>query len=103
MPTPDSDETAFRLVPERLAVQLADREVVLTATQFRILGVLVAEPARVFSRDELVKQAFTGPVSERTVDVHIKELRRKLEPDDWRVKTLRGQGYRYLGERPSSG
>jgi DNA-binding response OmpR family regulator len=102
-PPPDDAAPDFRLVAERLAVQVGGPEVVLTATQFRILAVLMGEPSRVFSRDELVRRAFAGPVSGRTVDVHIKELRRKLEPHDWRVKTVRGQGYRYLGELPCSG
>jgi DNA-binding response OmpR family regulator len=93
--TPNNSAPDFRLVPERLAVQAEGQEVVLTATQFRILEVLMGEPSRIFSRDELVKRAFTGRVSGRTVDVHVKEIRRKLGPQAWRVKTVRGQGYRF--------
>ena len=93
--SPSVPEPDFRLVPERLAVQAGGREIVLTTTQFRLLDVLAFEPGRVFSRDELVKRAFATSVSERTVDVHIKELRRKLDPHDWRVQTVRGKGYRF--------
>jgi DNA-binding response OmpR family regulator len=100
---PDNAAPDFRLVPDRHAVQVGGGEAVLTATQFRILDVLMGEPGRVFSRDELVKRAFPDRVSGRTVDVHIKELRRKLEPHEWRIQTVRGQGYRYLGEQPRSG
>jgi DNA-binding response OmpR family regulator len=100
---PDNAAPDFHLVPERLVVQVGGGEVVLTATQFRILAVIMESPGRVFSRAELVRLALAPQASERTVDVHIKELRRKLEPHDWRVKTVRGQGYRYLGERPRSG
>jgi len=87
-------------VPERFSVQVAGQEVVLTATQFRLLAVLMEEPGRVFSREELVKRAFSTRVSGRTVDVHVKEVRRKLGPHEWRVQTVRGQGYRYRVPSP---
>ena len=96
------DPTNFHFIPERFAVQIGDREIVLTPTQFRLLEVLESVPGRVFSRAELVKLAFAATVDERTVDVHIKELRRKLEPDDWRVRTVRGQGYCFRDE-PAGG
>ena len=85
----------FRPVPERVAVQIGGREVVVTPTQYRILAVLLAEPGRTFGRAELVQRAFEAPVDERTVDVHIKEIRRKLEPDERAIETVRGRGYRY--------
>ncbi len=98
---PPPDEGArFRLVPERFAVEAGGREVVLTATQFRLLAALMEEPGHVFSREELVTRAFSTRVSGRTVDVHVKELRRKLEPDEWRIETVRGHGYRYRNEPP---
>jgi DNA-binding response OmpR family regulator len=84
----------FRLVLQRFAVQVGDREVVLTPTQFRLLAVLVKEPGRTFSRAELVQHAFESPVDARTVDVHIKELCCKLEPDRDQIETVRGRGYR---------
>jgi DNA-binding response OmpR family regulator len=86
---------AFCLVPERVAVQVGGREVVLTPTQYAILAVLMGEPGRAFSRAELVQRAFEAPVDERNVDVHVKELRRKLEPDEQAIVTVRGRGYRY--------
>jgi two-component system phosphate regulon response regulator PhoB len=98
--TPDDAASDFRLVPDRLAVQVGGGEVVLTFTQFRILEVLMGEPGRVFSREELVKRAFTDRVSGRTVDVHIKELRRKLDAHGGRIQTVRGQGYRFLQRPP---
>jgi DNA-binding response OmpR family regulator len=88
-------------MPERLAIQVEGQEAVLTATQFRLVAVLMGEPGHVFSREELVKRCFANPVSGRTVDVHIKELRRKLEPREWRIQTVRGQGYRYRGTPPA--
>jgi DNA-binding response OmpR family regulator len=53
-----------------------------------------SRPGRTFSRAELVKHAFGAPVDEQTVDVHIKELRRKLEPNEQKIETVRGRGYR---------
>jgi DNA-binding response OmpR family regulator len=69
MPQPPTADADFRLVPERFAVHIGGREVVLTPTQFRLLGVLVAEPGRTFGRAELVERAFAAPVDERTIDV----------------------------------
>jgi DNA-binding response OmpR family regulator len=94
-PTADAD---FGLLPERFAVHVGRREVIRTPTQFRLLAVLVNEPGRTFSRAELVDRAFEAPVDERTVDVHIKQLRRKLELEDGRIETVRGRGYRYAAK-----
>jgi DNA-binding response OmpR family regulator len=83
------------LVPERLAVRFGDQETVLTPTQFRILPVLMGQPNRVFSRAELVEHAIGTLVSARTVDVHIKEIRRKLGLHGLHIETVRRAGYRY--------
>ena len=100
---PTAPEPDFRLVPERLVVEAGGHEIVLTTTQFRLLAVLASAPGRVFSRDELLKRVFAAPVTERTVDVHIKELRRKLQPHDWRIQTVRGKGYRFQAGPASRG
>ena len=83
---------------------LADRPLNLTSVEFRLLGVLVKEPGRVFSRDQIVEKAlgydFEG--FDRTVDVHILNLRRKLEADPGHpryIKTVYGAGYK-LSEVP---
>jgi len=83
---------------------LADRPLNLTSVEFRLLGVLVKEPGRVFSRDQIVEKAlgydFEG--FDRTVDVHILNLRRKLEADPSHpryIKTVYGAGYK-LSEVP---
>jgi DNA-binding response OmpR family regulator len=71
----------------------------LTTAEFKLLGVLVREPGRVFSRAELIERAigydFEG--FDRTIDVHILNLRRKLEPDPTHpryIKTVYGAGYK---------
>jgi len=71
----------------------------LTEVEFRLLGVLAKEPGRVFSRAQLIEKAlgydFQG--FDRTIDVHILNLRRKLEPDPkhpTHIKTVYGAGYK---------
>lgn len=78
---------------------LAGRPLNLSTTEFKLLGVLVREPGRVFSRAELIEKAigydFEG--FDRTIDVHILNLRRKLEPDPRHhryIKTVYGAGYK---------
>ncbi len=83
-------------------VTLADRSIPLTSVEFRLLGVLAREPGRVFSRAQLIEQAL-GPDFEgfdRTIDVHILKLRRKLEPDPAHpkfIQTVYGVGYKLSG------
>lgn len=74
----------------------------LTPREFKILAVLMREPGRVFSRSQLVEKAlgydFEG--MDRTVDVHILNLRRKIEQDPNRpqyVCTVYGMGYKFGG------
>jgi two-component system alkaline phosphatase synthesis response regulator PhoP len=79
-----------------------DRPLNLTSIEFKLLGVLVKEPGRVFSRASLIEEAlgydFEG--FDRTIDVHILNLRRKLEPDANHpryIKTVYGVGYKFIG------
>ena len=79
---------------------LAGKPLNLTAVEFKLLGVLAKEPGRVFSRAQLIEKAlgydFEG--FDRTIDVHILNLRRKLEPDPSHpryVKTVYGAGYKF--------
>ncbi|MEO8361885.1 MAG: response regulator transcription factor [Vicinamibacteria bacterium] len=78
--------------------RMQGRALALTATEFKLLETLGRSPGRVFTRDELLSRAF-GPGYDgldRTVDVHITNLRRKLEPGDKPryVLTVHGVGYR---------
>lgn len=73
----------------------------LTRAEFRLLGVLAMEPGRVFSRDQLIEKALGEDFDgyERTIDAHIRNLRRKLEPDPANphyVKTVYGSGYTFV-------
>ncbi len=75
---------------------LDGRELDLTPTEFRLLQCLVAQPGRAYTRRQLMEASIGdgAVVLERTIDVHIKTLRRKLE-DDSLVETVRGVGYRF--------
>jgi DNA-binding response OmpR family regulator len=86
---------------ERLLVRRAGRPVALTPTEFRLLRYLVAHPGRPTSRQALI-EAVWGYESEigyeRTVDVHMRHLRQKLEPDPAHPRylvTVRGVGYKF--------
>lgn len=81
-----------------LAGELLD----LTSVEFKLLGVLAKEPGRVFSRTDLIEEAlgydFEG--FDRTIDVHILNLRRKVERDPSHpryIKTVYGVGYKFIG------
>ncbi|MFC1917680.1 response regulator transcription factor [Chloroflexota bacterium] len=72
----------------------------LTEVEFRLLGVFAKEPGRVFSRADLIDKAlgYSFKGFDRTVDVHILNLRRKLEPDPKHamyIKTVYGAGYKF--------
>ena len=73
----------------------------LTPIEFKLLGVLAREPERVFTRAQLIKKVFGYDFDgfDRTVDVHILNLRRKLESDPHHpryIKTLYGIGYKFV-------
>lgn len=88
----------------RRAVSLDAQPVHLTPKEFRILEILIRQPGRVFSRLDLLEGAFGYDYGglERTVDVHIMNLRRKVEPDPDKpryVQTVYGVGYRFVEQR----
>jgi DNA-binding response OmpR family regulator len=93
------DDPGLTLVPGRLAVLAGGREVALTRRQYRLLAVLLGEPGRTFSRAELVELGIGGVVEERTIDVHLAQVRRKLGTHGALVEAVRGLGYRYAGTR----
>ena len=88
---------------QQRVVSVAGHLVDLTPTEFELLGVLMSSPGRVFSRAELLDQAQGIRVSgmERTIDVHIRNLRSKVEADPshpHRIQTIYGVGYRLSTE-----
>ena len=86
----------------RHEILVRDQLVSLTPTEFRVLEALAREPGRAFSRSELLDRAFGHDYEgiERTVDVHVMNLRRKIEPEPARpryIGTVPGVGYRFEG------
>ena len=71
-----------------------EEELSLTPSEFRLLQALVAAAGRAMTRRELLDALGEAYVDERTVDAHIKNLRKKLGPCAERVETVRGVGYR---------
>jgi two-component system alkaline phosphatase synthesis response regulator PhoP len=88
---------------DRHEVQLNGQPVDLTPTEFDLLKALMESPGRAFTRSELIEHGlgYTYEGLDRTVDSHIKNLRRKIEADPKRpayVQTVYGVGYRMVGE-----
>ena len=78
-------------------VTVSNKNVSLTHTEFKLLQVLAQRPGIVFSRNQILDAVF-GPVSavcDRTVDAHIKSLRKKLGDTGDYIQTVRGAGYRF--------
>jgi two-component system alkaline phosphatase synthesis response regulator PhoP len=99
----DSEETAIvrlddlTIDPTRHQVLLRMQPVTLTTTEFKILHFLASRPGRVFSRDQIIS-AVKGDdyaVTERSVDVQIVSLRKKLGESGHPIETVRGVGYRF--------
>jgi DNA-binding response OmpR family regulator len=90
----------LRIDFERREVTLRDKPVRLTYVEFEILGLLAARPGRVQSRESLLERVWgdSNYRDPRTIDVHIRHLREKLERDPKQPEylfTVRGAGYRF--------
>jgi len=106
-PTPEEETPAEMLLrgrlemdPARHKVRWGGEEVVLTVTEFMILEALAQRPGFVKSRDQLMDAAYQDDVyvDDRTIDSHIKRLRRKfrqVDPQFKAIETLYGVGYRF--------
>ena len=85
---------------EKLESRLANgRAIDLTPVEFRLLAALASSPGRVFPRDKLLERLYADHrvVTDRTVDTHVKNLRRKLEevrPGEDLVRSIYGVGYK---------
>jgi DNA-binding response OmpR family regulator len=96
---------ALTLDLPRMRAELGDRSIDLTPTEFQLLAALARQPGRIFTRSQLL-DAVHGVAFEsyeRAIDTHIKNIRRKLEPDPRRpvhILTVYGVGYRFADDRP---
>jgi DNA-binding response OmpR family regulator len=91
---------ALRIDPARRVAEMSGHPIELTYVEFELLRILAARPGRVFSRQALL-EALWGSSDyrdPRTIDVHIRHLREKIEPDPSEPQyllTVRGAGYRF--------
>ncbi len=90
----------IRLNPYTHQVMNKELEVIMSPKEFKLLLLLASNPNRVFTRDELLNKVWDDDVmiETRTVDVHIRRIRKKIEVDPknptW-IETVRGYGYRF--------
>ena len=104
---PVSEEKADRFQFKELTVDvprhqvtIKDKAVDLTATEFKLLTVLIQRRGRVQSRDQLLRDVweYDATIDTRTVDTHMRRLREKLGPAAKHLDTVRGVGYRFSEE-----
>lgn len=88
----------------RMRADLGDHSIDLTPTEFQLLAALARQPGRIFTRSQLL-DAVHGVAFEsyeRAIDTHVKNIRRKIEPDPRRptlILTVYGVGYRFADDR----
>lgn len=88
----------------KFRAMVGDRILDLTPSEFRLLDTLIRQPGRAFDRSELIDAALGSDtvVLERTIDVHIRSLRKKLGDENAVcIETVRGVGYRFQDNAPS--
>ena len=91
----------LRLDVARHSATVDGQPILLTRSEFRLVALLASEPGRAFTRDELIRHLWESDFvgDRRAIDVHISNLRRKLERDPRRPKrlqTVRGVGYKLV-------
>ena len=101
---PSSGIPLLQLDKERLLATIRGNQLELTVVEFRLLELLSANPGRIYSRDRLMDYIYPDQriVSDRTIDSHIKNLRKKLSgvsPDTEIIHSVYGVGYKYDSER----
>ncbi len=82
---------------ERHEVIADGKPVELTATEFKLLNMIMSKPGRVFTRQQIIESIHEGfaAVTDRSVDVQVVALRRKLGDTGRNIETVRGVGYRF--------
>ena len=99
-PTTETLSSELKLDPHSFRVLAEGQEVELTTVEFQLLQALYQQPGRIFSRSKLMDLIYQDQriVSDRTIDSHIKKLRKKLAdllPDQELIHSVYGAGYRY--------
>jgi two-component system, OmpR family, response regulator BaeR len=93
------NEQLLQLDPERLRAIINGVEIICTVVEFELLSILVGQPGRVYSRTQLIEQIYPDQrmVSDRTVDSHVKKLRKKLSQvcETELIHSVYSAGYKY--------
>lgn len=102
-----NEADVLRLDPDRFRIQAGKLEAELTAVEFQLLQALYRQPGRIFSRATLMDLIYPDQriVSDRTIDSHVKKLRKKLAellPGQELIHSVYGAGYRYEAQ-PENG
>jgi two-component system phosphate regulon response regulator PhoB len=94
--TPELTAGAVAIDRDRHVVRVKGKQVDLTATEFKLLSLLIERRGRVQSRDGLLNEVwgYESAIDTRTVDTHVRRLREKLGPGADCIETIRGFGYR---------
>ncbi|MDG2399615.1 MAG: two-component system response regulator CreB [Akkermansiaceae bacterium] len=97
--SPEANSTLLHHDSETMSITCCNHYLDLTAHEYKLLAILLGQPGRVFTREQLLEQAWEDPGSamDRTIDTHIKSLRAKLrqhsEDAAETIQTRRGLGY----------
>jgi len=97
---PTVEHGRLKVDPERHKAWIDDRELGLTVTEFRILLLLAKNPGRIFSRGQILSEA-RGELAaafDRSVDAHVRTIRKKLGDERGLIETVRSIGYRFAEE-----
>jgi Response regulators consisting of a CheY-like receiver domain and a winged-helix DNA-binding domain len=99
-PSSSPNSTLLELDRDRLLVRAGEHETPLTLVEFELLATLKQQPGRIFSRDQLMTKVYTDNriVSDRTIDSHIKKLRKKLSeilPNQELIHSVYSVGYKF--------
>lgn len=90
-------EFGVKLIPEAKLVSRDGLKAKLTNREYAIMELLLSAPDKVHSRETLIKEIGDTEITERTIDVHISGLRKKIEKISLEIETCRGKGYRVKG------
>ena len=96
----DSGTTGFVIDEDKMQIRCNDAVLDLTPHEYRLMVVLLSSPGRVYSRDHLLDQAYSDfrDVSDRSIDSHIKNLRKKIAavfPNQTVIRSVYGVGYKF--------
>lgn len=97
---PSPTMTGINVDRDSFKVKIDGRDIDLTVVEFELFALLFDEPGRIYSRDQIITRIYTDyrVVSDRTVDSHIKKLRKKLHmvvPDQELIFAVYGAGYKF--------